>query len=58
MIDARNYSEAEVRQLRDNIYGRTAEADKNWEACRDNWMRPDDIQWLLDHQPHKTEIVK
>jgi hypothetical protein len=41
--------EAEVRRLRDNIYGPCT--DNNWENCKDKWMQPERIQWLRDHQP-------
>lgn len=42
-------SEAEVRKLRDNIYGPSS--DGNWDACKENWMRPKEIKWLQDNQP-------
>lgn len=54
------WPEADVRQLRDNIYG--ACTDKNWEASRSfiypngrtgGWMAPDNIKWLLANQPKK-----
>lgn len=37
-------TEAEVRKLRAVIYGECD--DYNWEAVRDNWMRPENIEWL------------
>jgi len=42
-------TETEIRQLRDNIFGPSK--DNNWEACREHWMRPADVAWLLKHQP-------
>lgn len=37
-------SEAEVRRLRDNVYGPTS--DDGWRACGPNWQKPENIQWL------------
>ena len=42
-------SEAEVRQLRANIYGECTE--NNWVYCKEKWMMPENIQWLKEHQP-------
>jgi len=42
-------TEDEVRALRDRVFGRHPEkehSDKNWDACKQNWMRPDSIAWL------------
>jgi hypothetical protein len=50
----KSYSEIEVRRLRDNIYGSSADAsfhEKNWQGCKEIWMRPDEIKWLIEHQP-------
>ena len=46
MID--NLPEAEVRLLRDAIYGPTT--DRGWEACKHNWMKPENVRWLITHQ--------
>lgn len=43
------YSEQFVRGLRDNIYG--LQTENNWNACKEHWMRPTEIQWLIEHQP-------
>lgn len=39
------YFAAEVRQMRDRVYGSPI-SDKEWENCRDKWM--DDLPWLLE----------
>lgn len=39
-------TEAEVRTLRDCVYGHPS-SDHNWEMCRENWMRPDSVEWLV-----------
>ena len=41
-------TEQQVRKLRDNIYG-TPISDKEWNTCKDNWMKPAEISWLLEH---------
>ena len=46
-------TEAEVHQLRANIYGECS--DGNWGYCKDAWMEPQNVKWLLDHQPKKVE---
>jgi len=40
------YTEAEVRALRDRVYGHAA-TDRNWNGCKENWMHPDNIRWLI-----------
>ena len=40
-------TEPEVRALRDQVYGEPS-TDKNWDFCREHWMRPDSIEWLLE----------
>lgn len=44
-------TESEVRQLRDNIYGKTTA--QGWANCKDNWMKPENVQWLRENQPKK-----
>jgi hypothetical protein len=39
-------SEQTVRSLRAIIYGECS--DSNWEACKENWMRADSVEWLGD----------
>ena len=48
-------TEAEVRALRDRVYGHIS-TDKNWERCRVDWMHPANIAWLLtkDASPLKA----
>jgi hypothetical protein len=41
-------TELEVRRLRDTVLGRKS-SNANWDACRENWMRPDSVDWLLAH---------
>ena len=38
-------TEQEVRELRDRVFDQAA-TDKNWDACRSRWMRPDSVEWL------------
>ena len=38
-------TEAEVRVMRDKVFGKPS-TDKNWDACKENWMRADSIEWL------------
>ena len=40
-------TEAEVRAMRDEIYGKPS-TDKNWDGCREHWMTPENIQWLRE----------
>lgn len=46
-------TEQEVRKLRDTIYGPEAKycTAEGWEACKANWMRPENVEWLREHQP-------
>jgi hypothetical protein len=39
-------SESEVRALRDAVYGPCT--DKAWDACKNAWMNPDSIEWLIE----------
>jgi hypothetical protein len=41
-------SEAEVRALRDKVYG-TPISDKEWGNCKGNWMEPQEVKWLREH---------
>lgn len=41
-------TESEVRALRDAVYG-VPTTDGNWEACKENWMRPGSIAFLREH---------
>ena len=42
--------EADVRRLRDRVYGQIS-TDKNWEACKDAWLKPENIKWLKTQKP-------
>ena len=37
----------EVRKLRDTVYGKPI-SDKEWEHCREKWMTPDNVRWLVE----------
>ena len=39
--------EAKVRAMRDLVFD-SPSTDKNWEACRQNWLRPDSVDWLIE----------
>lgn len=41
------YTEASVRKARDIVFGKPS-TDRNWRNCRENWMRPDSAQWLME----------
>lgn len=41
-----NLTEAEVRALRDRVYGPTT--DKNWEECKTEWLKPEEVKWLRE----------
>jgi hypothetical protein len=45
-------TEAEVRRMRDIAYG-TSIADREWNLCRDYWMKPENVEWLEQHQPEE-----
>lgn len=38
-------TEAEVRAMRDRV-AESKSSDENWAACRENWLRPDSVEWL------------
>lgn len=37
--------EIHIRRLRDIVFG-VPSSQNNWDACKENWMRPDSILWL------------
>jgi len=39
------YTEAEIRAMRDQVYG-IASSDNNWNGCREQWMTLENIEWL------------
>ncbi len=50
-------TESEVREMRDRVFcilypeeevGK-AGYDKNWLECKEKWMTPDGIKWLIEH---------
>ena len=44
--DVNSIREKAVRSMRDRVYGPTT--DNNWESCKENWLRPEQIKWLED----------
>ncbi len=50
-------TEQEVRKLRDNIYGQKPQnrTDKGWEGCMENWMKPENIEWLKNQPQNKPK---
>jgi hypothetical protein len=48
-------SESEVRALRDQVFGRPT-SDNNWDACKDDWMTPENVAWLKDHAAPSSPI--
>lgn len=44
-------TEAQVRQLRDNIYG--PQIESSWDSVRSYWMA--DVEWLIKNQPADTK---
>lgn len=53
-MSAENPSESEVRRMRDMAYG-TSIGDREWELCRDYWMKPENITWLHQKQREVME---
>lgn len=39
-------TESEVRKLRDKVFERPI-SDNEWQDCKHNWLKPEEIQWLL-----------
>ncbi len=46
-------TESVVRQLRNRVYGQES-SDANWEGCRDHWMKPDAVSWLMNRRENKS----
>lgn len=40
-------SEQETRRLRNLVFGHTI-TDKSWESIKDQWMRPEEMTWLVN----------
>jgi len=53
MIEENQTTEESVRKLRDSIYG--TGTDSNWEGCKENWMKPDSINWLKKTSKEEKE---
>lgn len=52
MSAAVELDETAVRVLRDLVYG-VPSTDKNWEGCKENWMKPESVEWLRQHSKVK-----
>jgi hypothetical protein len=48
-----DYNEFDVRELRDLVFEVPA-TDRGWNACRDNWMRPESVAWLQRESQKKS----
>lgn len=55
MSTIENLTEAEVRALRDQVYG-VPIPDNGWERCKENWMQPENIRWLLERSQRSPQI--
>lgn len=40
-------TETQVRAMRDQLYDNPS-TDANWDGCKDNWMKPEEIRWLQE----------
>lgn len=40
-------TESQVRSLRDKVFNHPS-SDSGWEACKDNWMKPECVKWLME----------
>ena len=38
--------EEKVRAMRDQVFEKPS-TDKNWDGCRENWLHPEAIAWLV-----------
>jgi hypothetical protein len=47
-------TEKQVRKLRDLVYDQPT-ADKNWEGCKLEWMKPEEINWLQKQVNKQTK---
>ena len=45
-------TESQVRSLRDKVFEHPS-SDGNWEACKDNWMKPENVKWLMEQSERK-----
>lgn len=48
--------ESGVRRLRDAVYGSEPKyrTDAGWESVRENWMKPENIEWLKRQPQNKN----
>ena len=49
-------SETEVRALRDRVFENPT-TDKNWEACKEKWMMPDAMIWLVQQAERQASLA-
>lgn len=45
-------TEAEIRRMRDRVYEKLS-SNENWEHVRNNWMKPESIEWLKNRKENK-----
>lgn len=45
-------TETQIRKLRDEVFCHQC-SDVSWENMKANWMRPDSVQWLVEHSKIK-----
>ncbi len=45
-------AEWDVRRLRDAVCGHKT-TDRNWDACKERWMRFESVKWLLEHTSYR-----
>ena len=45
-ISLTELTESEVRRLRDLVFDQVS-SDKNWESCREYWLKPEETAWLV-----------
>ena len=57
MNTSRQPTESEVRAMRDRVFGQPS-TDRNWENCKDNWMRPSEIRWLQEQDVRTPARLK
>lgn len=56
MTDDQFETEMRVRYLRDLVFG-TPISNSEWTVCKDNWMKPVEIQWLeLQVEPKPVRV--
>jgi len=47
-------TEAEVRTMRDEVFEKPS-TDSNWGGCRESWMAPASVLWLMEYLDKKKK---